>query len=125
MATGKAIDGKPYAGNPHVRFGEGEVASAAPRRGPLPCKTIMHGKFALAALSASLAVAASAEEMFLAPIFADHMVFAAGKPMRVFGTGDGEVAVAFRGKTVKGESIYGKWCVTLPAAEAGGRSSSS
>ena len=120
MTTGKAIDGKPYAGNPHVRFGEGEVASAAPRRGPLPCKTIMHGKFALAALSASLAVAASAEEMFLAPIFADHMVFAAGKPMRVFGTGDGEVAVAFRGKTVKGESIYGKWCVTLPAAEAGG-----
>ena len=27
MATGKALDGKPYAGNPHVRFDEGEVAS--------------------------------------------------------------------------------------------------
>ena len=27
VTTGKAIDGKPYAGNPHVRFGEGEVAS--------------------------------------------------------------------------------------------------
>ena len=26
MATGKALDGKPYAGNPHVRFDEGEVA---------------------------------------------------------------------------------------------------
>ena len=26
MATGKALDGKPYAGNPHVRFDEG-VAS--------------------------------------------------------------------------------------------------
>ena len=36
MATGKALDGKPYAGNPHVRFDEGEVALAAtPRRGSL------------------------------------------------------------------------------------------
>ncbi len=25
MATGKALDGKPYAGNPHVRFDEGHV----------------------------------------------------------------------------------------------------
>ena len=33
---GKALNGKPYAGNPHVRFDEGEVASAAtPRRGSL------------------------------------------------------------------------------------------
>ena len=29
MTTGKALNGKPYAGNPHVRFDEGEVASAA------------------------------------------------------------------------------------------------
>ena len=36
MATGKALDGKPYAGNPHVRFDEGEVAPAGtPRRGSL------------------------------------------------------------------------------------------
>ena len=36
MATGKALDGKPYAGNPHVRFDEGEVAPATtPRRGSL------------------------------------------------------------------------------------------
>ena len=33
MTTGNALNGKPYAGNPHVRFDEGEVASAAtPRR---------------------------------------------------------------------------------------------
>jgi hypothetical protein len=33
MTTGKALNGKPYAGNPHVRFDEGEVAPAAtPRR---------------------------------------------------------------------------------------------
>ena len=39
MATGKALDGKPYAGKPHVRFDEGEVASAATsRRGSLLCK---------------------------------------------------------------------------------------
>ena len=36
MTTGKALNGKPYAGNPHVRFDDGEVASAAtPRRGSL------------------------------------------------------------------------------------------
>jgi len=36
VATGKALNGKPYAGNPHVRFDEGEVAPAAtPRRGSL------------------------------------------------------------------------------------------
>ena len=36
MATGKALNGKPYAGNPHIRFDEGEVAPAAtPRRGSL------------------------------------------------------------------------------------------
>ena len=41
MATGKALNGKPYAGNPHVRFDEGEVAPAAtPRRGSLLYRTI-------------------------------------------------------------------------------------
>ena len=40
MTTGKALNGKPYAGNPHVRFDEGEVASAAtPRRGSLLYKS--------------------------------------------------------------------------------------
>ena len=52
MTTGKALNGKPYAGNPHVaplqryggtsRFDEGEVASAAtPRRGSLLYKRIV------------------------------------------------------------------------------------
>ena len=42
MTTGKALDGKPYAGNPHVRFDEGEVALAAtPRRGSLLYKNII------------------------------------------------------------------------------------
>ena len=44
MTTGKALDGKPYAGNPHVRFDEWEVAQAAkPRRGSLLYKyTLNH-----------------------------------------------------------------------------------
>ena len=38
--TNAALRGKPDAGNPHVRFDEGEVASAAtPRRGSLLYKT--------------------------------------------------------------------------------------
>ena len=42
MTTGNALNGKPYAGNPHVRFDEGEVASAAmPRRGSLLYKNTM------------------------------------------------------------------------------------
>ena len=42
MATGKALNGKPYAGNPHVRFDEGEVAPAAtPRRGSLLYKQFL------------------------------------------------------------------------------------
>jgi hypothetical protein len=33
--TNATLRGKPDAGNPHVRFDEGEVASAKPRRGSL------------------------------------------------------------------------------------------
>ena len=40
MTKREALNGKPYAGNPHVRFDEGEAASVAtPRRGPLLHKT--------------------------------------------------------------------------------------
>ena len=60
MATGKALNGKPYAGNPHVRFDEGEVASAAmPRRGSLLYK--MMGMTALAALCAAAVMPALAD----------------------------------------------------------------
>ena len=31
----EVLNGKPYAGNPHVRFDEGKIASATPRRGSL------------------------------------------------------------------------------------------
>ena len=64
MATGKALNGKPYAGNPHVRFDEGEVASAAtPRRGSLLYnKTFLCAAAAMAsALCAFAAAPAEAE----------------------------------------------------------------
>ena len=58
MTTGKALNGKPYAGNPHVRFDEGEVASAAtPRRGSLLYKAMKNVSFVKSA-SRVLAVAA-------------------------------------------------------------------
>ena len=41
MTKREAINGKPYAGNPHVRFDEGEVASATPRRGSLLYKNML------------------------------------------------------------------------------------
>ena len=37
--TNSALDGKPYAGNPHVRIDEGDGASAKPRRSSLLYKT--------------------------------------------------------------------------------------
>ena len=49
--TTATLDGKPDAGNPHVRFGEGEVAPAKPRRGSL-----LYRKF-LVLVGAALAVA--------------------------------------------------------------------
>ena len=44
MTKREVLNGKPYAGNPHVRFDEGEVASTATsRRGSLlyKVKTVM------------------------------------------------------------------------------------
>ena len=61
MTTGKALNGKPYAGNPHVRFDEGEVASAAmPRRGSLLYNINKMITFAAVAASAAIPMAANA-----------------------------------------------------------------
>ena len=58
MATGKALNGKPYAGNPHVRFDEGEVAPAAtPRRGSLLYRSKMRRIQAILLPFAALGVA--------------------------------------------------------------------
>lgn len=47
--TNAILRGKPYAGNPHVRFDEGEAASATPRRGSLLCKVQLFGRKVLLA----------------------------------------------------------------------------
>ena len=57
--TNAILRGKPDAGNPHVRFDEGEVASAKPRRGSLLYRTPV-GKFAVAAALALGAVEGAA-----------------------------------------------------------------
>ena len=69
MTAGKALNGKAYAGNPHVapsqryggtgRFDEGEVASATPRRGSL----LYNLKFYVVAITAVLALSAAAETL--------------------------------------------------------------
>lgn len=62
----------------------------------------------------------AAEELRLAPIFTDGLVFAEGKPVRLFGTGLGAVSATFRGRTAKAVSSGGVWTVELPAGTAGG-----
>ena len=55
-----------------------------------------------------------AAEMRLNPLFSDNMVFAAGKPMRVFGNGDGEAAVRIGEREVRAQSVNSSWVVELP-----------
>ena len=63
MATGKALDGKPYAGNPHVRFDEGEAASTATsRRGSQLYSMSKLITLAAVAASAAMLMAANADE---------------------------------------------------------------
>ena len=53
--TNAILRGKPDAGNPHVRFDEGEVASAKPRRGSL----LYNRRLAMLAAVAASAVGAA------------------------------------------------------------------
>ncbi|MBR2885255.1 MAG: hypothetical protein IKB93_10760, partial [Clostridia bacterium] len=58
--------------------------------------------------------------MKLATIFTDKMVLQRDMPIRIFGTGDGEVTVRFLGETVSGKSESGKWRVNLSPRPFGG-----
>lgn len=53
-------------------------------------------------------------------MFSSHMVFAKNNPIRVFGTGAGEIEVEFAGKTVRTIAEGGKWSVEFPPMPAGG-----
>lgn len=55
----------------------------------------------------------------LNPIFADGIVFAANKPIRIFGVGNGHVSVSFLGEPVE-QDAQGDWCLELSARSYGG-----
>ncbi len=56
----------------------------------------------------------------LNPLFASHMVLQAGKPIRFFGEGEGNVSVSLCSKTAKAVCGNGKWLIELEPMEAGG-----
>ena len=58
--------------------------------------------------------------METAKIFCDGAVFQAGKPIRIFGTGDGEAEVSFDGECRRARSENGKWQIELGARAYGG-----
>lgn len=60
------------------------------------------------------------KKMELNELFCDHMVLQAEKPVRVFGTGDGNATVKVNGKEGKAKSENGKWLVELPSLAYGG-----
>lgn len=58
--------------------------------------------------------------MKLDRIFTSNMVFAAEKPIRVYGTGEGKATVRFAGQCVSTKSEGDNWTVELPAMQYGG-----
>ncbi|MBQ6245955.1 MAG: hypothetical protein IJK04_03750, partial [Kiritimatiellae bacterium] len=74
----------------------------------------------LAAAGLAECGAADGAEMRPSPLFRPHMVLPAGKPLKVFGTGDGTAVVRFNGVTAQCASSNGTWCATLPPQSYGG-----
>lgn len=58
--------------------------------------------------------------MKLNSIFTSHMVFAAHKPIRIFGEGKGCVTVEFDGKKIGGSFDTGSWLIEFDPMEYGG-----
>lgn len=58
--------------------------------------------------------------MQLHPIFASNMVFAAGKPILIYGTGCGSCRISFAGQTKTVTSQADTWEVEFPAMPYGG-----
>ncbi len=53
-------------------------------------------------------------------LFTSHMVLQANKPIRFFGTGEGDIIVAMNHYTTKAACADGKWSAELPAMPYGG-----
>ena len=60
------------------------------------------------------------DAMILNPLFSDGAVFQAGRPIRVFGSGDGTATVALDGDSATVASRGGFWLAELPARPHGG-----
>ncbi len=58
--------------------------------------------------------------MQLNDIFSSGMVFAAGRPVRIYGTGEGSATITFAGVTRKVTAQSGQWYTEFPAMEYGG-----
>ena len=58
--------------------------------------------------------------MKLNAIFASNMVFAANKPIRVYGEGAGNAEISFAGKVINANSNGGFWMVEFPEMGYGG-----
>ena len=56
----------------------------------------------------------------LHPLFRDHMVFQAGKPIRIFGSGTGLIRVSLLNEEREAVSSSGKWYLELPPLPYGG-----
>lgn len=56
----------------------------------------------------------------LNPLFADGIVFQTGRPIRIFGSGDGVATVMLDGTSASAKSKDGFWLVELPARPCGG-----
>ena len=118
MATGKALDGKPYAGNPHVRFDEGEVAfcrciaegcasrcATTPRRGAL-----LHRMALMAGVVATCTAVGTAQAGFvIRPVDDDRAV--------VTSDGDDEVIIVKTNTTL---NVSGSGTIDLLVVGGGG-----
>ena len=58
--------------------------------------------------------------MKISDIFTSNMVLPAGKEIRIFGEGEGNVTVTLCGNTAKGVCSDGKWEAVLPPMTYGG-----
>jgi len=58
--------------------------------------------------------------MKFSPMFTDHAVLAAHRPIKTFGEGDGKASVSIAGITMEVSSENGHWCAEFPAMEYGG-----
>ena len=58
--------------------------------------------------------------MKFSPMFTDHAVLAAHRPIKIFGEGVGKALVSISDITMEVSSKNGHWCVEFPAMEYGG-----